>query len=139
MSRINPDPHKAGYVYQPTNAVTAFFPAGKDLQGMLDALSEAGFAKEKVDVFMGEQGATQLDVSGDMHGDWVRFMRQLWSTIADESEVLHRAEQVLKSGGSVVAVLTDGESTQRESAAGILSAHQGQEVTYWGPLVLQRL
>lgn len=106
---------------------------------MLDALSEAGFAKEKVDVFMGEQGATQLDVSGDMHGDWVRFMRQLWSTIADESEVLHRAEQVLKSGGSVVAVLTDGESTQRESAAGILSAHQGQEVTYWGPLVLQRL
>jgi hypothetical protein len=139
MSRINPDPHQAGYVYQPTKAVTAFFPAGQDLQGMLNALSDAGFAKEKVDVFMGEQGATQLDLSGDSHGAWVRFMRGLESALADESEVLHRAEQILKSGGSVVAVLTDGESTQKESAAGILNAHDGHEVTYWGPLVQQRL
>ena len=139
MSCINPDPHEAGYVYQPTKSVTAFFPTGQDLQGMLDALSEAGFAKENVDVFMGAHGAAQMDLPGDTHGAWVQFVRSLESAFADESEVLHRAEIVLKSGGSVVAVLTDGESAQRESAAGILNAHHGQEVTYWGPLVQERL
>jgi hypothetical protein len=28
MSQVNPDPHDEGYVYQPTQAVTARFPAG---------------------------------------------------------------------------------------------------------------
>ena len=139
MPRINPDPHEAGYVYQPAKAVTAFFDAGQDLKGMLNALSEAGFAKEKVDVFMGAQGAAQMDLSGDRHGAWVQFVRKLESAFVDESEVLHRAETVLKAGGSVVAVFTDGEAAQKESAAGILNAHHGQEVTYWGPLVQERL
>jgi hypothetical protein len=139
MSRINPDPHQEGYVYQPIEAVTAFFTAGHDLQEMLDALSKAGFGKDEVDVFMGKQGSAQLDLSGDKHGAWTRFMRNLEFAFADEADVLHRADLVLKSGGSVVAVRTDGDSTQKENAAGILNAYHGQEVTYWGPLVQERI
>jgi hypothetical protein len=113
MSRTNPDPHEAGYVYQPTRAVTAFFPANRGVQAMLGALSEAGFAGEKVDVFSGVRGAEQLDLTGETHGAWVRFRRGLESALADEAEVYQRAEQVLRAGRSVVAVFTDGGAGER--------------------------
>jgi hypothetical protein len=139
MSRTNPDPHEAGYVYQPTNAVTAFFPASQGVQAMLGALSEAGFAGEKVDVFSGEQGAEQLDLAGEKHGAWVHFRRRLESALADEAEVYQRAEQVLRAGGSVVEVFTDGSAGQKEVAAGVLKVHHGEEVTYWGAMVIEHL
>jgi hypothetical protein len=139
MSRTNPDPHEAGYVYQPTRAVTAFFPASQGVQAMLGALSEAGFAGEKVDVFSGEQGAERLDLAGEKHGAWVRFRRGLESALADEAEVYQRAEQVLRSGGSVVADLTDGGAGEKEVAAGVLKVHHGEEVTYWGNMVIEHL
>lgn len=106
---------------------------------MLGALSEAGFASEKVDVFAGEQGAAQLDSDGEKHGAWVRFRRGLEHALADESEVRERGEQVLRSGGSIVAVHTDGEAAQKERAAGALKTHHGEEVTYWGSMVIERL
>jgi hypothetical protein len=31
MSQVNLDPHVAGYVYQPTHAVTAFYPPEVDV------------------------------------------------------------------------------------------------------------
>jgi hypothetical protein len=139
MARNNPDPHEDGYVYQPTKSVTAFFPAGQDLHAMLSALSEAGFASAKVDVFAGEQGAARLDSDGAKHGAWVRFRRGLEHAFADESEVHERGEQVLRSGGSIVAVRTDGEATQKDRAATTLKTHHGAEVTYWGNMVIERL
>jgi hypothetical protein len=120
-------------------AVTAFFPASQGVQAMLGALSEAGFAGEKVDVFSGERGAERLDLAGEKHGAWVRFWRGLENVLADEVEVFQRAEQVLRSGGSVVAVFTDGGAGQKAVAAGVLKAHHGEEVTYWGTLVIEHL
>jgi hypothetical protein len=93
MSEVNPDPHQAGYVYQPTNAVTAFFPPGSDPQAAVRELSDAGFTQERVNVFTGEQGASQLDVSGVKHGAWVQFRRALEQVFADEADVYTSARQ----------------------------------------------
>lgn len=139
MTRINPDPHESGYVYQPTKAVTALFSASQGVQAMLDELSKAGFSGAKVDVFWGEQGADRLDLAGEKHGAWVRFRRGLESVFADEPEVYQRAEQVLRSGGTIVAVLTDGGAVEKEAAVGVLKVHHGEEVTYWGNVVIEHL
>ncbi len=138
-TRINPDPHENGYAYQPTDSLTAFLPPGQDLQPMLHALSDAGCASANIDVFVGREGAAQLDLPGERHGAWVRFRRGLEHVFADETEAHARAEQFLQSGGSIVAVFTDGNAGQKERAAGILKAHHGEEVTYWGELVIERL
>jgi hypothetical protein len=53
--------------------------------------------------------------------------------------VHERGKQVLRSGGSIVAVLTDGEEAQKERAATTLKTHHGEEVTYWGSTVIERL
>jgi len=138
MPRINPDPHEDGYVYDRTNSVTAFLPAGQDVQPVLRALSDAGCASDTIDVFMGVQGATQLDLAGDKHGAWVRFWRGLEKALADEDEVYRHAENVLQSGGSMVVVFTDGDASRKDRAVEILKAHHGKEVTFWGNNTIER-
>jgi hypothetical protein len=132
MIRINPDPHKGGYAYIPSRAVTAFFPAGHDIKGALLDLNKAGFADERIEVFTGPQGEAQLDVEGKRHGLWVRFMRALEDTFADEAETFERAEWYLRHGGRVVAAFTHGDKELKQRAVEILAAHGGKDVEYWG-------
>jgi hypothetical protein len=135
MVRINPDPHAHGYQYEPTRAVTAFLPAGMNTDGVLHALSDAGFERERIDVFTGEEGANRLDPEGKHHGLWVRFRRPVEGIFDEGHEILHRAEQNLRAGGAVVEVFTHGEIAERQRAANILKAAGGTDVIYWGRLM----
>ncbi|HVK07278.1 MAG TPA: hypothetical protein VM597_00740 [Gemmataceae bacterium] len=137
MLRINPDPHTGGYVYVPTRAVTARFPAGSPADDALKALDAAGFGRERVDVFTGEDGARKLDAEGRHHGWWVRFRKTLEETFADDADVFHRADQTLRTGGTVVEVFTHGDKGLRARAAEILKTAGGQDVIYWGPLMTE--
>ena len=53
MVRINPDPHAHGYQYEPTRAVTALLPAGTNTEAVVHDLADAGFGRERIDVFTG--------------------------------------------------------------------------------------
>jgi hypothetical protein len=139
MSQTNPDPHAAGYVYEPTHAVTAFYPPGVDLPAVRRALGDAGFEPDQLQVFQGEAGADQLDLRGDRHGGWVQFRRALERVFADEVVVLDRAEEVLRAGGGIVVAFTGGDDARKARAAEVLKAHGGQEVRYWGEWVIERL
>jgi len=139
MPRMNPDLHANGYVYERINSVTAFLPAGRDVQPILRALADAGCASDVIDVFVGVEGATILDLAGDKHGAWVRFWRGLENAVADEAELYQRAERVLQSGGTIIAVSTDGDKSQKDRAVEILKTHDGNEVTFWGNTAIERL
>ena len=138
MSTVNPDPNQAGYVYQPTNAVTASFPRGQEPNGVLRELTDAGFKEEQITVFTGKQGSVQLDLNGENHGAWVRFRRAIEHAFADEADAHQRTDDLLLSGGSLVVAFTDGDAAKKERAASIFKAHQSQEVLYWGEWVLER-
>jgi len=139
MSQVNPDPHDAGYVYEPTHAVTADFPHGVDVQALQRALTNAGFGPDQMQVLQGEAGAVQLDLKGERHGGWVHFRRELERVFADETVVLDRAEEVLQSGGVVVAAFTGGDAARKAQAAQVLKSHGGQAVRYWGQFTIERL
>ena len=138
MSQVNPDPHDEGYVYQPTHAVTGDFPAGVDVQAVQRELADAGFAAEQVQVFQGEAGAAQLDFKGERHGGWVQFRRAIERLIADETTVFDRAEELLRSGGVVVAAFTGGDAALKDRAVDVLKSHGGQPVRYWGEWTVDR-
>jgi hypothetical protein len=139
MSQINPDPHAAGYAYQPTHAVTAEFPHGVDVQALQRALADVGFGPDAVQVFQGAAGADQLDLHGDRHGAWVHFRRALERVFADESEAFDRTEEILRSGGVAVAAFTGEDAARKALAAEVLKSHGGQEVLYWGKWTIERL
>jgi hypothetical protein len=135
MIRINPDPHSGGYVYFPTHAVTAFFPPGEDIRPVLNELSAAGFPDDAVEAFTGAEGLGRLDPEGRHHGWFVRFMRAVGDTFFEDDQEFWRAEQTLKSGGSVVAVFTFKDKEKKNRAAKIFKSHRGQDVVYWGPIL----
>ena len=137
MIRLNPDTQTGGYAYMPIRSVTSRFPAGSDVQGALRALTCAGFRDDQIDVFTGEIGADQLDNEGRLHGVWVRFVRGLQDMVTDEAPLFHRAEDTLRSGGSVVAVFTAGREDERRRAAESLKSCGGIDTVYWGGLVTE--
>jgi len=139
MIRVNPDPHEHGYQYEPTRAVTAIFPTGRDTTGVLKDLTAAGLDQQRVYVFTGPEGAARLDPEGKHHGPWVRARRFLTGQFDEGREVLHKEEEALRAGGTVLEVFTDGEPAQREQAAAILKAAGGTDVMYWGRLMAEYL
>lgn len=139
MSRVNPDPHDEGYVYQPTQAVTARFPAGVDDQAVERALMDVGFNPEQLQVFEGKEGAVQLDLQGVRHGGWVQLRRTLEQMFTDETAIFDRTEEVLLSGGVMVAAFTGGDAALKDRAVEVLKSHGGQEVVYWGEWTIHRL
>ena len=132
MIRLNPDPQTGGYADMPIRSVTSRFPPCCDVQGVLRALTRAGFRDDQIDVFSGKFGADQLDTEGRLHGVWVRFARGFHDLFTDEAKLFHRADEGLRSGGSVVAVFTAGREEERRRAAEILKSGGGSDTVYWG-------
>jgi hypothetical protein len=139
MIRLNPDPQTGGYAYMPIRSVTSRFPPGRDARGAVEALTIAGFRDDQIDVFSGEAGADQLDTQGHSHGVWVRFVRALEDLFTDEAHLFRRADETMRSGGSVVAVFTAGREEERRRAAEILKAHGGTDTVYWGGWVTEHM
>jgi hypothetical protein len=77
MAQENLDPHAEGYVFSPVNSVTGFFDSHDQLDPALQSLREAGFGDQDVGVFVGEEGAQTLDLSGQRHGFAVQLWRQV--------------------------------------------------------------
>jgi hypothetical protein len=46
MSHVNRDPQSAGYMFEPTHAVTANFPHGVNVDVLRGALTVAGFVPD---------------------------------------------------------------------------------------------
>ena len=61
-------------------------------------------------VFEGKEGAVQLDLQGVRHGGWVQFRRAVERLFTDETRIFDRTEEVLLSGGMMVAASTGGDA-----------------------------
>lgn len=139
MIRLNPDPKTGGYAYMPIRSVTSRFPSGADHQKAIQALTRAGFRDDQINVFTGKLGADQMDTGGKVHGLWVRFVRALEDIFTDEAQLFHRADETMRSGGSVVTVFTAGREPERRRAAEILKSHGGLDTVYWGGWVTEHM
>lgn len=134
MPEVNRDPHSAGYMYEPTHAVTANFPQGVNVEVLQGAFTVAGFVPDQVYVFQGRAGADQLDLKGERHGGWVQFRRKLEQAFRSyETSIANQAEEVLRSGGAVAAVITGGDAARKVRAVEVLESHGGRNVRYWAP------
>jgi hypothetical protein len=137
MTQVNLDPHAAGYVHYPTGAVTAEFPPGADVPGLQRALADIGFGPDCVQFFQGEAGADVLDLTGERHGGWVQFRRQMQEALTDEAKILDHADGALRAGGVVVAVFCGADEGRKARAAEVLKSQGGREVWHWGKWTLE--
>jgi diadenosine tetraphosphate (Ap4A) HIT family hydrolase len=133
MARINPDPYAGGRAFVLVNRVTGLVESEDHAMAMVRALEENGIATDDIDVFVGEQGARRLDLSGREHGTIIRLLRRLESAFGDESAPGRRIEQALGRGESLVCVkVHDRRGDVKPRAFKVFEALHAYEIHYWG-------
>jgi diadenosine tetraphosphate (Ap4A) HIT family hydrolase len=135
MARINPDPYAGGHLFALVNRVTGLIDSEDDVTATVRALEQDGVATDDIDIFVGEQGARCLDLSGREHGRVLRLLRTLEAAVGDESETNHRIDNALRHGATLLSVkVHKGKTSAVEKARAVraLKALHGHEIHYWG-------
>jgi diadenosine tetraphosphate (Ap4A) HIT family hydrolase len=133
MARINPDPYAGGHLFALVNRVTGLLDSEDEAMATVRALEEDGVATDDIDIFVGEQGARCLDLSGREHGRVKRLLRRLEAAVGDESAPNHRIDEALRRGATLLCVkVRNRKSDEKARALRVLKALNGHEIHYWG-------
>ena len=117
MARINPDPYAGGHLFALVNRVTGLLDSEDEVKATVRALEEDGVATDDIDVFVGEQGARCLDLSGREHGRVIRLLRTLEASVGDERGTNHRIDEALRQGATLLCVKVHKKSAREGSCA----------------------
>ncbi len=132
MARINPDPYAGGHLFALVNHVTGLIDSEDDVKATVEALEKDGVASDDIDLFVGEQGARCLDLSGREHGRVFRLLRTLEAAVGDESETNNRIDKALRHGATLLSVkVHHRKSDEKARAVRALRALHGHEIHYW--------
>lgn len=133
MPHVNPDVHARGYQFTPLNRITAVFARTTQVRDVIAELAALGFSADATEVFVGERGAESFDLSADHHGPTARTIRNVEAIMVLEAGDAHRrADDALRHGGAVMAVLMHGHEAQKDAVVDVLKRHDGSLVRYWG-------
>jgi ketosteroid isomerase-like protein len=121
------------FIPYPTDRVVGTLDDAKDVRAAIEALSQAGFARDAIDVLHGEHDLNRLDPSGAAHGFLARFQRTLIRTAGPVEEHKHLTRHIedVRAGRFVVMVLAK-QPAQRRTAAEILSSHGAEFIGFYG-------
>lgn len=121
------------FIPYPTDRVVGTLDDAKGVRAAIEALSQAGFARDEIDVLHGEDDLNRLDPTGAEHGFLARFQRTLIRTAGPVEEYRHLTRHVedVRAGRFVVMVLAK-QSSQRRTAAEILSSHGAEFIGFYG-------
>jgi hypothetical protein len=133
MATVNPDLHGGGYQFVPTNRITSVLATSADVRQALTDLGALGFVGASVELFVGEEGADVLDLPAEHHGTTARTIRNMEAIMVVEAGDSHRrADEALRSGGAVIAVVMDGKEDQKDAVVAVLHRSNAWLVRYWG-------
>ena len=128
------------FIPYPTNRVVGTIADGEHSAAAVNALVDAGFDRQSIDVLHGHEDLSRLDPTGAEHGLLERLQRALIRTAAPAEEyrhLMHHMEDV-RAGRFVVMVLAPGRE-RRTVAADILNAHGAEFVGFYGRWAWQGL
>jgi len=121
------------FIPYPTNRVVGTVADATAAHAAIDALLQAGFAREDIDLLHGGAGAQRLDPEGIDHGFLAQFQRTLIRTGGHNEEYRHlmrHAEDV--TAGRFVLMVLARRREQRTIAADVLNTHGAEFVGFYG-------
>jgi hypothetical protein len=103
--------------------------ARDETDGVVAALGDAGFARDRVEVVTADDVP---DLAGPVGGTGLRgLLTRLNLSLGDDLDELEQARQELMYGHSLVLVMVDGGAEQ-ERARTVLHQHGGHAMHYFG-------
>jgi uncharacterized protein (TIGR02246 family) len=120
------------FISYPTNRVVGTIGDADHARAAIDALLQAGFARESIDILHSEEDLQRLDPTGAAHGFLAQFHRTLIRTL-DLEEFKHLTQYVhaVRAGLFVIMVLAKRRSL-RITAAEILHQYGADFVEFYG-------
>ena len=107
------------FIAYPTNRVVGVLPDSKQAQAAIEALLQAGFARQDIDLLHGE-GDLHRPTGGD-HRFLSQFQRTLLRTLSDEHNHLHHYIDDVRAGRSVIMVLAKQMEDDKERIKELLA------------------
>src|SRR6187200_61157 len=128
------------FIPYPTNRVVGTMNDAERVRAAIEALADADFAPDEIDVLHGEADLHRLDPTGEGHGFLARFQRTLIRTVGAVEEFEHLSGHIedVRAGRFVVMVLAR-KPAQRAIAAEIMSSHGAEFVGFYGRWAYQAL
>ena len=125
------------FISYPTNRVAGTIDDPADAHAAIEALIEAGYKLEEIDVLYGEEGMRRLDPTGKEHGLLARFQRTVLQ-YNEERKYLNHHEADIRAGHFVIMVLAE-EPERRETVKEILQSHGGHFIVFFGRWTMRLL
>lgn len=103
--------------------------ARSDPDGVVAALDEAGFARDRIEIITAEEvpGLGEPIGGSGLHG----LLTRLRLSLGDDLDELEQARRELGYGHALIQVLVRGDG-ERDRAQAILSQHGGHALRYFG-------
>ena len=119
------------FIPYPTNRVVGTIADAADAHAAIEALLQAGFDRQDIDILHGEAGVDRLDPTGAEHGFLAQFQRTLIRIAGPAEEFKHLRHHIddVRAGRIVIMVLTK-EREKRNVAADILNSHGAEFVGF---------
>ena len=130
---MDTNPSERGFISYPTNRVVGTIADAKHAEAAVEALVEAGFDRQSIDVLHGEEDLSRLDPKGAEHGVLEWLQRKLIRTagpVEEYKHLMHHVEDV-RAGRWVIMVLAP-QREARTVVGDILSAHGAEFVGFYG-------
>jgi uncharacterized protein (TIGR02246 family) len=121
------------FISYPTNRVVGTVADAKSAHAAIDALLQAGFERQDIDILHGDEDIHRLDPTGEEHGFLAQFQRTLLRIAGPAEEYQHLRHHVedVRAGRFVIMVLTK-DRDQRMRAGDVLNAHGAEFVGFYG-------
>jgi len=139
MPTINPAPAEKPFMISPSERVSALFTSTEHLSEMIDQFTQAGFSDDHIEVFMGPEGTEIVNPNAQRHSGIVRFLKNLELLLSDETVIHKKTAEVLRSGGMLVQVNTEGNEERKQHVARIVRQYNPVDAHYWGRLSIEKL
>lgn len=132
MPRINPDPYLGGHLFVLANRATALLDSEDEVRAAVQALEEDGVSTHDIDLFVGEEGARALDLSGREHGRVIRLLRSLEAAMGEERDTYQRLDAALRQGATLLCVkVHNRKGDEKARVLKALRKLHGHEIHYW--------
>jgi hypothetical protein len=125
------------FILYPMNRVAGTIDDPAEAQAAVEALVEAGYKLEEIDVLYGEEGMRRLDPTGKEHGLLARFQRAVQQYNEERKYISHHEEDI-RAGHFVIMVLAR-EPERRDTVKEILQSHGGHFIVFYGRWAIQSL
>ena len=121
------------FIPYPTNRVVGTVADATNAHAAINALLQAGFDRQDIDILHGDGDIQRLDPTGEKHGFLAQFQRtllRLAGPAEEYTQLRHHVEDV-RAGRFVLMVLAR-KRDERVRAADILGAHGAEFIGFYG-------